>query len=77
MNLKKNELRECLKEMSLTDEEREEVHRSLTNLMMHDNLLCDENDSLYLRLKDYENRSLSREVELLKEHNERISLLDN
>ncbi len=53
MNLKKNELRERLKEMSLTDEEREEVYRSLTNLMVRGNLLCDENDSLHLRLKVY------------------------
>lgn len=75
--LEKNELQECLKEMSLTDEEREEVHRSLTNLMVHGNLLCDENESLRTRLKDYENRPLPREAELLKERNERISLLDS
>ena len=31
----REELEECLKEMSLTDEEREEVHSSLTNLMEH------------------------------------------
>lgn len=62
--------------MSLTDEEREEVHRSLTNLMVHGNLLCDENESLRLRLKNYENRPLPREAELLKERNGRISLLD-
>ena len=31
----REELEECLKEMSLTDEEREEVHGSLTNLMEH------------------------------------------
>ena len=33
--LEKNELQECLQEMSLTDEEREEVLRSLMNLMEH------------------------------------------
>ena len=37
----KNELQECLKEMSLTDEEREEVQRSLMNLMEHGNHLCE------------------------------------
>lgn len=31
----REELEECLKEMSLTDEEREEVHSSLMNLMEH------------------------------------------
>ena len=73
----KNELQECLKEMSLTDEEREEVQRSLMNLMEHGNHLCEENTSLRARLKDYENRPVPREAELLKERNERISLLDS
>ena len=73
----KNELQECLKEMSLTDEEREEVQRSLMNLMEHGNHLCEENASLRARLKDYENRPVPREAELLKERNERISLLDS
>ena len=75
--LEKNELQECLQEMSLTDEEREEVHRSLTNLMEHGNHLCEENTSLRARLKDYEKRPFPREAELLKERNERISLLDS
>ena len=73
----KNELQECLKEMSLTDEERAEVQRSLMNLMEHGNHLCEENTSLRARLKDYENRPVPREAELLKERNERISLLDS
>lgn len=73
----KNELQECLKEMSLTDEEREEVQRSLMNLMEYGNHLCEENASLRVRLKDYENRPVPREAELLKERNERISLLDS
>ncbi|WP_294610479.1 hypothetical protein [uncultured Bacteroides sp.] len=74
--LEKNELQECLKEMSLTDEEREEIHRSLTNLMVHGNLLCDENESLRTRLKDYENRPLPRELEVLRKEGERAHVLD-
>ena len=42
----REELEECLKEMSLTDEEREEVHSSLTNLMEHGSRLDKENESL-------------------------------
>lgn len=72
----KNELQECLKEMSLTDEEREEVQRSLMNLMEHGSHLCDENESLRTRLKDYENRPLPRELELLRKEGERAHVLD-
>ena len=50
----REELEECLKEMSLTDEEREEVHSSLTNLMDHGSRLDKENESLRARLKEYE-----------------------
>ena len=74
--LEKNELQECLREMSLTDEEREEVHRSLMNLMEHGSHLCDENESLRTRLKDYENRPLPRELELLRKEGERAHVLD-
>lgn len=70
------ELEECLGEMSLTDEEREEVNRSLVNLMEHGNLLRDENDTLRLRLKEYEKRPVPRELELLKERDERVCLLN-
>ena len=45
----REELEECLKEMSLTDEEREEVHSSLTNLMEHGSRLDKENESLRAR----------------------------
>ncbi len=41
----REELEECLKEMSLTDEEREEVHSSLMNLMEHGSRLDKENES--------------------------------
>lgn len=72
----RTEMEECLGEMSLTDEEREEVNRSLVNLMEHGNLLRDENDTLRLRLKEYEKRPVPRELELLKERDERVKLLD-
>ena len=72
--LEKNELQECLREMSLTDEEREEVHRSLMNLMEHGSHLCDENASLRARLKDYEKRPFPRELELLRKEGERAQL---
>ena len=52
------ELEECLGEMSLTDEEREEVQCSLTNLMDHGSRLCEENEQLRTRLKEYEDRSV-------------------
>ena len=70
------ELEECLGEMSLTDEERGEVSQSLMNLMEHGNLLRNENDSLRARLKEYEKRPVPREVELLKQQDGRIHLLD-
>ncbi len=69
------ELEECLAEMSLADDEREEVRQSLTNLMAHDNLLRSENDSLRLRLKEYEKRPVPRELELLKKRDEHIHAL--
>lgn len=70
------ELEECLSEMSLTDEEREEVQCSLTNLMEHGSRLSEENESLSLRLKEYERRPLPREVERMKEQDERVRQLD-
>ena len=60
----REELEECLKEMSLTDEEREEVHGSLTNLMEHGSRLDKENESLRTRLKEYEDNPVPRELEL-------------
>lgn len=69
------ELEECLREMSLTDEERDELHQSLTNLLAYGQRLHEENESLRLRLKEYENRPLPREVELLKEQEERVRRL--
>lgn len=74
--LEREELQECLKEMSLTNEEREEVQRSLTNLMEHGNHLRDENASLRARLKDYEKRPFPRELELLQKEGERARMLD-
>lgn len=59
------ELEERLGEMSLTDDEREEVQCSLTNLMEHGSRLSEENETLRTRLKDYENRSVPHELELL------------
>lgn len=70
------ELEECLKEMSLEDDEREEVQRSLTNLMAHGNRLCEENESLRIRLKAYEDRAVPRELELLTKESERARQLD-
>lgn len=70
------ELEACLSEMSLTGNEREEVRQSLTNLIEHGNRLRHENESLLNRLKEYEKRPSSREVELLKQHAERARLLD-
>lgn len=70
------ELEECLSEMSLTDDEREEVRQSLMNLMDHGNLLHEENESLRLRLKEYEKHPLSRELEQLKEQDERVCQLN-
>lgn len=72
----REELEECLGEMSLTDEEREEVNRSLLNLMEYGNSLRDENETLRLRLKEYEKRPVPHELELLKERDERICLLN-
>lgn len=74
--LERAELEECLGEMSMTDEEREEVSRSLVNLINHGHSLHSENDSLRLRLKEYEKHPIPREVERIKEQNDRIHLLD-
>lgn len=72
----RKELEECLKEMSLTDEEREEVHASLMNLMEHGNRLDRENESLRARLKEYEDRPVPRELAMLKQEGERVRVLD-
>ena len=72
----REELEECLKEMSLTDEEREEVHSSLTNLMEHGSRLDKENESLRARLKEYEGNPVPRELELLRKEGERVRMLD-
>lgn len=74
--LEREELEECLKEMSLTDEEREEVHSSLTNLMEHGSRLDKENESLRARLKEYEDNPVPRELELLRKEGERVRMLD-
>ena len=68
----REELEECLKEMSLTDEEREEVHSSLMNLMEHGSRLDKENESLRARLKEYEDNPVPRELELLRKEGERV-----
>lgn len=72
----REELEECLKEMSLTDEEREEVHSSLTNLMEHGSRLDKENESLRARLKEYEDNPVPSELELLRKEGERVRMLD-
>lgn len=72
----REELEECLKEISLTDEEREEVHSSLTNLMEHGSRLDKENESLRARLKEYEDNPVPRELELLRKEGERVRMLD-
>ena len=72
----REELEECLKEMSRTDEEREEVHSSLTNLMEHGSRLDKENESLRARLKEYEDNPVPRELELLRKEGERVRMLD-
>jgi len=72
----REELEECLKEMSLTDEEREEVCASLTNLMEHGNRLDRENEQLRARLKEYQDRPIPRELALLKQEGERVRVLD-
>ena len=72
----REELEACLNEMALTDEEREEVEESLLSLTDRNVLLRGENDSLRIRLKEYEKRPLPREAELLEKQNERICLLD-
>jgi len=71
------DLEECLNEMSLTDEEREEVRQSLINLIAHGETLRNENESLRTRLKNYEKRALSGELTLLKEQSERARVLDD
>jgi len=70
------ELEAYLEEMPLTDEMRDEVKESLINLTDRTAFLRGENDSLRLRLKDYEKRPLPCDVELLEERGERIRLLD-
>lgn len=70
------ELEAYLEEMPLTDEMRDEVKESLLNLTDRNVLLRGENDSLRTRLKEYENRPLPREMELLEGQNERICLLN-
>ena len=62
--------------LSLTDEEREEVHSSLTNLMEHGSRLDKENESLRARLKEYEDNPVPRELELLRKEGERVRMLD-
>lgn len=66
------ELEECLKEMSLEDDEREEVQRSLVNLMTRGSRLHEENGLLRGRLREYESRAVPSELEQLKEQNERV-----
>lgn len=73
--LERSELQECLDEMSLTDEERDEVHRSLLNLMEHGNHLHRENEALRMSLKEYETHPVPRELELLNEQTSHIRLL--
>lgn len=75
--LERNELQECLEEMSLEDDEREEIRQTLTNLMVYGKHLSDENEALRASLKDYEERPLPREAELLKERDSRIEVLDS
>lgn len=69
------ELEAYLEEMPLTDEMRDEMKESLINLTDRTAFLRGENDSLRLRLKDYEKRPLPRDVELLEERGERIRQL--
>jgi len=70
------ELEACLDDMPVTDEMREEVRESLVSLMDRNDLLHEENNALRTRLKGYEKRPLPRELELLKEQDGRIRLLD-
>ena len=72
----REELEACLNEMALTDEERKEVEESLLNLTDRNVFLRGENNSLRIRLKEYEKCPLPREAELLEKQNERICLLD-
>lgn len=60
------ELEECLKEMSLEDDEREEVQRSLVNLMTRGGRLHEENGVLRGRLREYEDHPVPYELELLQ-----------
>lgn len=70
------ELEECLGEMSLTDDEREEVQCSLANLMEHGSRLSEENETLRTRLKDYENRSFPVSWNCWRRRVERAQQLD-
>lgn len=70
------ELEECLREMSLEDDEREEVQHSLVNLMAHGSQLHEENNALRSRLKEYEDHPVPRELELLEKEGERVRELD-
>jgi len=70
------ELEAYLDDMPVTDEMREEVRESLVGLMDRNDLLHEENNALRTRLKGYEKRPLPRELELLKEQDGRIRLLD-
>ncbi|MDO4164137.1 MAG: hypothetical protein Q4D56_07085 [Bacteroides sp.] len=70
------QLEECLNEMSLTDEEREEVHQSLTNLLEYGKRLNEENASLHTRLKEYEQHPLPSDLELMQEQKKRLSRQD-
>lgn len=70
------ELQTCLDELPVTDERREEVLSYLSALMNRNESLHTENKSLRLRLKEFEKRPLPRDLELLKEQDERIRRLD-
>ena len=70
------ELEECLKEMSLEDDEREEVQRSLVNLMTRSSQLHEENGVLRGRLREYEDHPVPYELELLQKEGERARKLD-
>ena len=70
------ELEECLKEMSLEDDEREEVQRSLVNLMTRGSRLHEENGVLRGRLREYEDHPVPYELELLQKEGERARKLD-
>ncbi|MGN0048282.1 MAG: helix-turn-helix transcriptional regulator [Bacteroides sp.] len=72
----RSELEEYLKEMSMSEEEREEIHQSLNNLIDIGQKLDKENRRLKENLKEYEQHPLPQDMEELEAQRKQIASLN-